>query len=394
MNPVLLKPGSDTRSQVVLLGQPVAEAGALDYQELKPVLPGRGRREPRGPAPPVRRGDLRGRGQPGRDQPAAPGHREHGIGPGGGPAGGGRRGHRPGRAARRHVRDAGGAGAGRPAAHRRVHRQQVPRRPAAARPRPRHAPGDDGPAPFGVLPWRHDLWLDAEDSLDLDSRPRAAPPPRGAGTLRIAVVRLPRMSNVTDVDPLAAEPGVIVDLASTPAQLDGADLVIAAGDPGYRQRPGLAARQRPRRGHRRPGRDTAARCSASAAATRCSPARSSDDVESRAGTVTGARPAACHGQVRRAPRRSPGRPGAALGELSAATRSTTGWSPGTGRGLPRWVRGGQPSGAPPGMASSTMTASGGRSCAIWPTAPGGTFTAAPDVSFAAVGSAVTTCSRT
>src|SRR5262249_37338882 len=37
MNPVLLKPGSDTRSQVVLLGQPVAEAGALGYQDPMPV---------------------------------------------------------------------------------------------------------------------------------------------------------------------------------------------------------------------------------------------------------------------------------------------------------------------------------------------------------------------
>ena len=38
MNPVLLKPGSETRSQVVLLGQPVADVGALDYQSLKPML--------------------------------------------------------------------------------------------------------------------------------------------------------------------------------------------------------------------------------------------------------------------------------------------------------------------------------------------------------------------
>src|SRR3974390_723579 len=38
MNPVLLKPGSDTRSQFGLPGQPVAETGALDYQDLKPVL--------------------------------------------------------------------------------------------------------------------------------------------------------------------------------------------------------------------------------------------------------------------------------------------------------------------------------------------------------------------
>lgn len=38
MNPVLLKPGADGRSQVVLLGRPVAEVGALDYRERKPVL--------------------------------------------------------------------------------------------------------------------------------------------------------------------------------------------------------------------------------------------------------------------------------------------------------------------------------------------------------------------
>src|SRR5262249_41114052 len=38
MNPVLLKPGSDTGGQVVLLGRPVADVGALDYQHLKPML--------------------------------------------------------------------------------------------------------------------------------------------------------------------------------------------------------------------------------------------------------------------------------------------------------------------------------------------------------------------
>src|SRR6185369_2333022 len=35
MNPVLLKPGARHRSQVVLRGRPVAEAGALDYRALK-----------------------------------------------------------------------------------------------------------------------------------------------------------------------------------------------------------------------------------------------------------------------------------------------------------------------------------------------------------------------
>ncbi|MFF1799363.1 cobyric acid synthase CobQ, partial [Kitasatospora sp. NPDC058263] len=38
MNPVLLKPGADGRSQVVLLGRAVAEVGALDYRDRKPVL--------------------------------------------------------------------------------------------------------------------------------------------------------------------------------------------------------------------------------------------------------------------------------------------------------------------------------------------------------------------
>ncbi|MCW2522597.1 MAG: cobalamin biosynthesis protein CobQ, partial [Frankiales bacterium] len=38
MNPVLLKPGSDRSSQVVLLGKPVGEADALSYRELKPLL--------------------------------------------------------------------------------------------------------------------------------------------------------------------------------------------------------------------------------------------------------------------------------------------------------------------------------------------------------------------
>jgi len=38
MNPVLLKPGSDTHSQVVVLGRPMAAVGALDYPDLKPRL--------------------------------------------------------------------------------------------------------------------------------------------------------------------------------------------------------------------------------------------------------------------------------------------------------------------------------------------------------------------
>ncbi len=42
MNPVLLKPGSDRHSQVILLGHPIAEVSALSYRQLKTPPPGSG----------------------------------------------------------------------------------------------------------------------------------------------------------------------------------------------------------------------------------------------------------------------------------------------------------------------------------------------------------------
>ena len=84
---------------------------------------------------------------------------------------------------------------------------------------------------LGVVPWTPGLWLDAEDSLALDSsiRPALAGPPLGDDVLRVSVVRLPRMSNFTDFDALAAEPGVLVRMAATAAELADADLVILPG---------------------------------------------------------------------------------------------------------------------------------------------------------------------
>ncbi|WP_416210979.1 cobyric acid synthase [Frankia sp. Cr2] len=80
----------------------------------------------------------------------------------------------------------------------------------------------------GVLPWRSGLWLDVEDSLDLASYPGELPPTAGE-LLRVAVIRLPRLSNVTDIDPLRAEPGVVVAFATRPADLVDADLVVIPG---------------------------------------------------------------------------------------------------------------------------------------------------------------------
>jgi adenosylcobyric acid synthase len=84
---------------------------------------------------------------------------------------------------------------------------------------------------LGVIPWEPDLWIDAEDSLSLaDGRIVGRPAsPRGSQWLRVAAVRLPRISNATDVEALAAEPGVAVRLTTSPAELADTDLIVLPG---------------------------------------------------------------------------------------------------------------------------------------------------------------------
>jgi adenosylcobyric acid synthase len=116
--------------------------------------------------------------------------------------------------------------------------------------------GLTGRRPLGVLPWREDLWLDAEDSLALDVPRGAAGPPAGRDVLRVAVARLPRISNFTDIDALASEPGVLVRFTSVAAELADADLVLLPGsratvaDLAWLRERGLAGviEQRARRG--------------------------------------------------------------------------------------------------------------------------------------------------
>ena len=81
--------------------------------------------------------------------------------------------------------------------------------------------------PFvGILPWLTDVWLDGEDALDIGAWRRHD---QHSTDLKIAVVRLPRTSNVTDVDALAAEPGVQVQVTADPDVVAGADLVVLPG---------------------------------------------------------------------------------------------------------------------------------------------------------------------
>ncbi|WP_141582631.1 cobyric acid synthase [Actinomadura sp. WMMA1423] len=82
---------------------------------------------------------------------------------------------------------------------------------------------------LGVLPWKLGLYLDSEDTLALDAPRPDAKGPYGKQTLRIAVVRFPRISNFTDMDALACEPGVVVRYAASAGDLAEADLVVLPG---------------------------------------------------------------------------------------------------------------------------------------------------------------------
>ncbi|HKH39100.1 MAG TPA: cobyric acid synthase, partial [Rubrobacter sp.] len=83
--------------------------------------------------------------------------------------------------------------------------------------------------PFlGTLPWIPGLGLDGEDSLALDT-PRPIKPPLGRDVLRVAVARLGRISNFTDFDALAHEPGVSVRFTESAEELLDADLAVLPG---------------------------------------------------------------------------------------------------------------------------------------------------------------------
>ncbi len=81
---------------------------------------------------------------------------------------------------------------------------------------------------LGVLPFVRDIGLDAEDSVDR-ALVLSGGPPIGDDILRVHVVALPRMSNHTDVDALAVEPGVVVRFITGPAEMADADLVVLPG---------------------------------------------------------------------------------------------------------------------------------------------------------------------
>jgi adenosylcobyric acid synthase len=77
----------------------------------------------------------------------------------------------------------------------------------------------------GVVPHLGDGLVPEEDSLALDTRSADV----GDARVVVAVVRLPRLANFDDAAPLAAEPGVAVRFVTRPAEIDAADVVIVPG---------------------------------------------------------------------------------------------------------------------------------------------------------------------
>src|SRR6185312_13059155 len=87
----------------------------------------------------------------------------------------------------------------------------------------------------GVVPYLHDLNLDEEDSVAMKERPtplkawkmdEEGPPNR---KLRVGVIAFPHLSNFTDFDALAAEPSVALAYLHEPDDIAMADVLILPG---------------------------------------------------------------------------------------------------------------------------------------------------------------------
>jgi adenosylcobyric acid synthase len=80
----------------------------------------------------------------------------------------------------------------------------------------------------GVLPWMDGMNIDAEDSLALPAHQPTRLTSR-SGAIDVAVIRLPRISNFTDVDALMFERDVAVRFVEDPRMLGRPDLVVLPG---------------------------------------------------------------------------------------------------------------------------------------------------------------------
>ncbi|MBI4002650.1 MAG: cobyric acid synthase [Nitrospira defluvii] len=79
---------------------------------------------------------------------------------------------------------------------------------------------------LGVLPFLRDLALDQEDSLDVE---RGRQVPFSADGINIAVLLVPHMSNFTDFNALAEESDVVLHYVAVPEEAADADVILIPG---------------------------------------------------------------------------------------------------------------------------------------------------------------------
>lgn len=79
-----------------------------------------------------------------------------------------------------------------------------------------------GKAVLGVLPYLHDLALDAEDAIAIDNKVSSC-------KISIAVPLLPHISNHTDFDPLRLNPEIDLRYVKMGERIDSCDLIILPG---------------------------------------------------------------------------------------------------------------------------------------------------------------------
>jgi adenosylcobyric acid synthase len=228
MNPVLLKPGSDRTSQVVLLGKPFADVSAVSYREHAAALSAVALECLRDLQDRFDVVICEGAGSPAEINLRATDIANMGLA----------------RAARLPVLvvgdiNPGGVFAGlfgtlallSPEDQALVSGFVINKfrgDPALLQPGLEMLQALTGRRTLGVLPWAEGLELDVEDSLGLSARVTPVPA-LGRDVLRVSVVRLPRLSNWTDIDALRSEPGVLVRFAETAEELADADLVVLPG---------------------------------------------------------------------------------------------------------------------------------------------------------------------
>ncbi|MBC7962303.1 MAG: cobyric acid synthase [Steroidobacteraceae bacterium] len=82
---------------------------------------------------------------------------------------------------------------------------------------------------LGVLPWFPDLNLPAEDSMALAQHSKVVNILTGHKKIHIGILKLPRISNFTDFDPLMNEPDVRISYVEGTGQLHGLDVLIIPG---------------------------------------------------------------------------------------------------------------------------------------------------------------------